>query len=424
MSQQQTIQIRYNPHPPQARFHADRYKVRYRLVSAGTGGGKTYAGVFEDLSWMLQNPGIEGIIFEPTYNMIKRILLRETLERPQFFGKVIDAHPLVHEFHKSEMRIDLVNGSRVWFIGLDKPEAAEGSSIDFAHIDEARLVPRFEEAWESVQRRLRGSGRGDFPVGAWVTTTPTPPDPNPENTSSLYNFFENVKTRDPQSRVYRWSLLDNTYLSDEYKQAMVRSHKHLADVFIYGRFAHIGVGSFAFKYARHVVGEPECPYQELPELVLVVGGIDWGWTNPAAVVVWGVDGDGRAFQLDEFYASRQSPDRIIEEALAFQERYHVKQFKCGSDDPGNIEKARRNGLRVSARTSKRLEGFMEIGGRFDDAGDGKPRMYFDRRCVNTISEVQVFDEEKPEYDHAIEATRYAFELLLPTGRVTVGTLPW
>jgi len=409
MSQQQTIQIRYKPHLPQERFHRDRYNIRYRLVSAGTGGGKTYAGVFEDLSWMLENPGIEGIIFEPTYKMIRRILIRETLEKPRFFGKIIESHPLIHEFSKSEMRIDFINGSRVWFIGLDEPESAEGSSIDFAHIDEARLIPKFETAWESVQRRLRGSGRGNYPIGAWITTTPTPPDPNPENVSSLYNFFENPKTKDPQSRVYRWSLLDNVYLSDEYKQAMLRSHKHLAPVFIYGRFAHLGIGSFAFDYTRHVIGESNCPYSDLPDFVQVVGGIDWGWTNPAAVVVWGFDGDGRGFEIDEFYANRQSPDIIIEEALAFQEQYNVQRFVCGSDEPGNIEKARRNGIRATTRRSKRQEGFMELGGRFDDAGDGRPRIYFHPQCVNTISEVQVFDEEKPENDHAIEGTRYAFE---------------
>jgi hypothetical protein len=421
---QQTVQINYYPHPPQQLFHSDRYNVRYRLVSAGTGGGKTFAGVFEDLAWMLDHPGIEGIIFEPTYNMIKRILIRETFEKPQFFGKIIEAHPLVAEYHKTEMRLDLVNGSRVWFIGLDKPEAAEGSSIDFAHIDEARLVPKFEEAWESVQRRLRGSGRGDYPIGSWITTTPTPPDPNPENINSLYNFFENPKTKDPQSRVYRWSLLDNVYLPQEYKDAMLRSHKYLAPVFIYGRFANIGIGSFAFDYTRHVIGETNCPYKQVPEdFSVVLGGIDWGWTNPAAIAIWGLDGDGRAFMLDEFYASRQSPDTIIAEAKSMQEQYDVQAFVCGSEEPGNIEKARQNGVRAHPRKSKRTEGFMEMGGRFPDAGDGKPRIFFHRRCVNMISEVQVFDEEKPENDHAIDATRYAFERIR-RGGYSIGTIPW
>src|SRR5215469_16193698 len=36
----------------------------------------------------------------------------------------------------------------------------------------------------------------------------------------------------------------------------------------------------------------------------VIGGIDWGYANPTAALVFGLDGDGRAWQLDEFYQRR------------------------------------------------------------------------------------------------------------------------
>jgi len=194
----------------------------------------------------------------------------------------------------------------------------------------------------------------------------------------------------------------------------------MADVFIYGRFAHIGIGSFDFDYTRHVIAEKNCPYPHLPsEFNTIIGGIDWGWTNPAAIVIWGFDSDGRAFQIDEFYGSRTSLDTLVEEAQEFQQKYKVKTFVCGSDEPSSIDKMRKNGVRAVARKSKRTEGFSNLGGRFADAGDGKPRIYFHPRCVNTISEIQVFDEEHPENDHAIDAARYAFEKA-KVGKIEVG----
>jgi len=421
MSQQSEITIRYFPHPNQERFHRDRYKVRFRLVSAGTGGGKTFAGVDEDFGWSLDNPGCVGIIFEPTYKMIKRILIRQTLEDPHFLGRPLEASPLITEYHKTENRLELVNGSTIWFVGLDEPEAAEGSSIDYAHVDEARLIPKFEEAWESILRRLRGSGRGDFPIGAWVTTTPTQPG------TYLHKFFEDPKTKDPQAQVYRWSLLDNIYVPEEYKQSLVRTHTGgLEEVFIYGRFAALGIGAFPFDYTRHVIGEKNCPYKIMPETFKeIVYGVDFGWTNPAAIVAIGLDGDGRAFCLDEFYQNRVQLETLIEEAESMRGEYGDGRFICDKSEPMNIDKINRAGLRAEANKLKREEGIMDLGGRFNDAGDGKPRLFFHSKCVNLISELQIYNEKIKENDHAVDALRYALSVAI-VGELDVGTakIPW
>ena len=66
-----------------------------------------------------------------------------------------------------------------------------------------------------------------------------------------------------------------------------------------------------------------------------------------------------------------------------------------------------NGIDARANTSKREDGIAETGGRFKDAGDGKRRLYIAPECVNLIEELQLYEAEKKEHDHAVDALRYA-----------------
>jgi len=117
------VSIPYSPHAAQLPFHADRYRVLHRAIIAGTGSGKTEAGVFEDISWCIENPGIVGYAFEPSYPMVKRILIPK-LER--FLGSPIESNPLVRRFNRGDLRIDWWTGSSLWLGSLDRPESAEG----------------------------------------------------------------------------------------------------------------------------------------------------------------------------------------------------------------------------------------------------------------------------------------------------------
>ena len=90
----QEVTLKYYPFPKQMLFHQDRYKVRHRAVFSGVGGGKTICGCFEMLSMLLENPKSVGYIFEPTYKMVRRILI-PTLESKYLLGHPIDSNPIV-----------------------------------------------------------------------------------------------------------------------------------------------------------------------------------------------------------------------------------------------------------------------------------------------------------------------------------------
>lgn len=334
--------------------------------------------------------------------MVRRTLI-PTLEHDKILGKPLEANPIVKDYRMGDNCIifDTEPESVLWFGSLEEPEYAEGPNVDFAHVDEAQYVRRFNEAWDVILRRLRGTGR--FPPsrqGAWVTTTPPALLPG----DRLYEFFEDPETHNPLSKVYRWGLDDNPHTSLRYKQEVKASHHgSLAKRFIEGLFAPAGTGSFEFDSTIH----------ELPNLLNreilrdVIYGVDFGWTNPSAIIAIGFDNDDRAYVLDEFYQNRTQPEVLIQEAKLMQDDWGRGSIYCDRSEPQTIDAFRKAGLDVRADESKRDDGIHELGGRFKLAGDGKPRLYVRSNCVNWIHEVMVYNAEIKENDHAIDATRYA-----------------
>ena len=368
--------------------------------------------------WSVENEGSVGYIFEPTYKMVRRTLL-PTLENKWLLGKPLISNPYVKDYRVGDNRIDFINGSVLWFGSLEDPEMAEGPNIDWIMVDEAQYVRHFDEAWDVILRRLRGSGRSTpNRQGAWVTTTPPPLLPG----DRLFEFFEDPETKNDNAKVYRWSLLDNRpNLPKGYIEDIQASHTgSLAKRFIEGKFAPAGVGSFDFDSTIH----------ELKEIMkdkikTVVYGVDFGWTNPSAIICLGFDGDDRAYILDEFYQNRTQPEVLISEAKLMVEQWGDGRFYCDRSEPQQIDAFRRAGLNAYPDQSKREDGIHELGGRFHIQKDNHPRIYVHSSCVNWIHEVMVYDADKKENDHAMDATRYAL-MSRVKGKMDVGRakIPW
>lgn len=399
------VRIDYYPHAAQLPFHNDRYKVKYRGLIAGTGSGKTLAGGKEALDWAYENPGSAGLIAAPAFRKFREVII-PSMER--LLNAKIDVTPFFTRFNRMEMSLDVVNGSKIWMIGLDKAEAAEGMNIDWVWVDEARLIPKFGDAWDSIRRRLRGSGLSspfddnvpERALGAWVTTTPDYPG------SALHQFFEG-KERDPESKVYRMSIDDNlANLGKAFIDGIKRTHSGgFYDRFVLGRFAAVAAGAFEFDYAVHVQDYLKQFTKE--NMRRVSYGVDFGWTSPSAVVAVGLDGDGRAYVADELYATQLSENDLVAECERLKDECGEGTFWCDASEPRTITTLRRAGLDARSNKTKRDDGIRELGGRFKDAGDGRRRLYVSPSCVNLIEELQLYDPEKKEHDHAVDALRYA-----------------
>jgi len=337
--------------------------------------------------------------------MVKRVLI-PTLEKTWLLGRPFQTNPLIESYNQSEFKVTWRNGSVQYFGSLEDPEYSEGPNVDYAWIDEARLVRHIETSLSVIKRRLRGSGSPrPSRRGLWITTTPPTIYTRDGRKDPLYEFFEDPLTRNPRSRVYRFSTLDNPFLPKDYKEEMVKSHSGgLAERFIYGRFANAGSGSFPFDASVHIFD---------PDKSLLSGityGVDFGWTNPSAIVVVGYDNDDRLFVLDEFYKRQCHTEELIEALKAFEAVYGSGEVFCDASSPETIDRIRLSGLDAKKYDFKREDGIRALGSRFLKAGDGRPRIYVSSKAVNLQAELMEFDEKQKINDHAVDALRYATRL--------------
>ena len=351
--------MKYKPHPGQLAFHQQRLWHLWRALIGGTASGKTEAGAAEGILWAMTYRGSVGAMYEPTYGMVSRNLipkLNKLLGHPFYENRVY-----VKSYNKSEGLIEWTSGSQTWLNSLQEPERGEGQNLDWVWIDEARLVPKLGLALQVTARRLRGSGSGS-PLGGWITTTPDSPG------SVLFNFLEDPRLRNPSSKVYRISILDNPYLPPSYIDEMKRAHTGgFAERFLYGRFAAVAEGAFGFDSTKHVLS-----VAEKADMRWWVYGVDFGWTNPACILAIGFDGDGRAFVFDEFYKSQASDEELVNAAQEMQETYGPGRVVCDPSDPQTIEKMTRAGLNAEGNRLRREDGDQrhrqQDTGRWETAG--------------------------------------------------------
>jgi len=396
----------YTPLPFQLDFHAGRGVWTQRALIAGTGAGKTICGVAEDICWAKAFAGSVGYIFAPTYGMIKRNIL-STFEK--FLCKPLENHADIANFSKGDMRLDWKNGSTQWFVSLEEPERAEGPNIDYAHIDEARLVHDFATAWLVSIRRLRGSGLCQLPFSPslWITTTPDFPN------SELFKVTEDPHNKSPEMQIYRASIYDNITLTPQFIAEIVRTHTGgYAKRFILGQFAMVSGGTIPFDSTIHI--------REIPKenIRYIRYGVDFGWANPSAIIATAFDGDGRAYMIDEVYASQMTTNDIIDRLKHFQILYGEGPVFCDPTELQTIETIRRAGINARKYEYKREDGLRELSGRFLKAGDGRPRVFVSKRCANLISELLEYKDDVKENDHAVDAARYSLPLRV-LGEVTI-----
>lgn len=146
-------------------------------------------------------------------------------------------------------------------------------------------------------------------------------------------------------------------------------------------------------------------------------GIDEGYTNPFVCLLVRVDGDGRVHVEREHYESKLVRDdkvRIVREMAAGAEAVMI--------DPSAaelIETMRCAGLTVHPANNDVEGGCQRVRARLPVMGDGYARLTVDPACENTIREFESYeyndgtDKPKKEFDHAMDALRYAVAYLDP-----------
>jgi hypothetical protein len=176
----------------------------------------------------------------------------------------------------------------------------------------------------------------------------------------------------------------------------------------------------------------------------VIGGVDWGYTNPSAALVFARDGDGAFWQVAEFYQRRASLEETLLPAIVALTREHaVEEWYCGPDEPEHIEALRlalsRAGLpaRVTRADNAVRAGIQTVTALLARRADGHHGLYIAPQMTHTLAEYDQYryataaasgrdPAEQPikQNDHALDATRYALHTEIARQRAASQTEDW
>jgi PBSX family phage terminase large subunit len=352
---------------------------RFTAFIGGIGSGKTYAGCVKDLVHA-RTPGSLGLVVAPTYPMLRDATLRTFIE---IAGDAVD------NLNKSEMTVKVKGGGEILFRSADNPDRLRGPNLNWAHIDEGAMCPA--KTFDVVIGRLRADGQAG-PM--WITTTPN-------GRNWLYHRREEM-------RVFKSRTRDNPYLSPEFVASLERAYTgEFAKQELEGEF--ISLEGLVYPMFREDVHIKQLPNSMFTHWALA---LDEGYTNPAVILLIGIDADGRLHVAREFYQTGVLQSRVCAVCSEWANEMHTNAAIVDQAAAGLIADLRNYGMVAEGHKGRVLDGIAIIQDLLKVANDGKPRLTIDPSCVNTINEFESYiwkpgkDEPVKENDHAADALRY------------------
>lgn len=407
----------YKPLPWQVEAWKDTSFIH--LYTGSAGGGKSRCAAELVHGYLQRYPGATALALRKTRESANNsivLFLKHTV--------IGDDPRVVH--YPSYSRFEYPNGSWLLYGGMKNEEQREQirsigvrGGLDLVWMEEA--VQFHEDDYNELLARMRGVAAGWMRV--ILTTNPGPPG----------HWIYKRLILGGEARVYTSTAYDNFHNPSQYLAALKQLTGVLYRRLVLGQWVQTeGAVYDTFDEQIHVVNElPSDPYYWKK----VFATVDWGYTNPGVIQVWGVDGDGRLWLLHETYHTHQLVESWwAAEAKRLKEQWHVQYFACDPSEPAYIEALRKFG-QVSARPANNelKAGIERVQKRLALAGDGKPRILFYRYAssdpdtelerrklpVNTLEEISLYSwatsrdgtpmKEEPQdlHNHGMDCLRYA-----------------
>lgn len=133
------------------------------LILAGRGFGKTRTGAEWCVDRMLTNPGCLFAAVGKKWTQVRDVQIAA-------IAKVLDRDGLTYTYNKSDLEIQLGNGSTVRGYSAEAPDTIRGANLNYAWVDELCFIPGAEYLWKDCLVPAVRVGEARI----LVTTTPRP----------------------------------------------------------------------------------------------------------------------------------------------------------------------------------------------------------------------------------------------------------
>jgi len=257
------LTVPYHPFTAQRKFHDS--PARFRVLVAGRRFGKTKAAVNEVIRAAIRKPGSLNWWVAPTFSITRK-------GWRELFAFLPDE--IIANVSRTEVMVELVNRSSIWFKSADNPDSLLSEGLDFVVVDEAARVS--EEAWG---RALRPALSDKLGRAAFTTT--------PAGKNWLYRLW--LRGQDPldgEVGSWRFTTGDNPYIPRGEIEAARKGmmERYFRQEYLAAFEDDVGaVFPQARRQATGAFEEPRGPAHPGGQECVV--GVDWGKHQDASVFV-------------------------------------------------------------------------------------------------------------------------------------------
>lgn len=408
------------PLPKQLEAHKADYK--FRMLSGAVRAGKSLWGCHEGIKLSFKWPGNTGAIVRSTLAELKR-----TTEIT--FFEIFECNPdqainpLFKKWNKSDQHLRFINGSNIYFIGIENWNILKSLELGWVFVEEGIDIK--DEALKFLRTRLNKK----LPAPDYKRYFFTATNPGDEN-HILYKWF----IKPPETEIEKkerkdffclfTTSYDNIYQPEDYRQEFEywKADEEFYNRYVLGKWGRFkGLVYKEYDEQVHLVQEKNYPEfsKRIKELYLAH---DFGYTNPSATLFLGLTGDKEIIQIDEIYETEKTNTQIralIKEKLEAN-KIPMTLLYADPEEPGSIKEFDDNGIPAMAAKNDIEEGIKKVKEFLALRGNKKPGYYIFERCIHTRKEYGLYrrpaekeyqNKSLPELpidknNHALSALRY------------------
>ena len=315
--------------------------------------------------------------------------------------------PAIKVINESRLEITLNNvkggTSQISLRGWEAIETLRGQKYHYIVVDEIAQMRNWDTNWEEVIRPTLTDNKGE---ALFIST--------PKGFNHFYELY-NKQESDADYKSFHFASHDNPHLPIEEleKARQEMTEDRYAQEYLADFRKTQGLVYKEFDRKKHVYTDPDGSNPMIYGTVNTSVGVDWGFTNPTAILKIDQDTDARYFVPKLYYKTGKTTDEAVEVARSFNGNYYYPD----PAEPDRNEILRKAGCNVR-EVSKDIEAGIESVRELFKAN----RLFIHADCKELISELETYSypDKKPgkneyenpikENDHALDALRYVLHM--------------
>lgn len=379
--------------PSQSTIAKDKH--RFRVLNCGRRFGKTVLAVEEMVGVAIAKKDRRVAYFAPTRDDAREITWSILLKKCENVVTYKNESLL-------QIRIMTVDGgeSMIALYGWESVQErgkGRGLANDFIVCDEVSSYRNFWMGWDEVLSPTLIDRRGS---AMFIST--------PKGFNHFYDLY-GKEAKDPDYKSFHFTSYDNPNVPSDEIDRERRSKPE--DVFAQEYMADFrkqqGLVYKEFSRDRHVIDTLPTTFVES------FAGIDFGFTNPTAVIHIKRDRDDNYYVVAEWYRTERTEEQIAE----YVKSCNFNRVYPDPESPSAINVLNTKGIAV-VEVVKNKDSIKNGINRVRELFKQR-KLYIHNSCVNLISELETYaypekrpdnnEQENPikEHDHALDALRYA-----------------